>query len=142
MSTETNKAMARRVWEEIFSRGNLAVADEIFSANFIDSGPATLPGLPQGPESIKIIVSVYRNAFPDLNITVDEQFAEDDKVVTRWTSRGTHLGELAGIPPTGKSVSISGVSIDRFAGGLIVESWGIFDQYSMLQQLGVIPKPG
>jgi steroid delta-isomerase-like uncharacterized protein len=142
MSIESNKAITRRVWEEIFSHGNMALADEIFSPDYIDGGPAVLPGLPPGPESGKIIASVYRNAFPDLHITVDEQIASDDKVMTRWTARGTHNGELAGIPPTGKSITVTGVTIDRIVNGLIVESWGIFDQYTMLQQLGVIPQAG
>jgi steroid delta-isomerase-like uncharacterized protein len=142
MSTESNKAITRRFWEEIFSKGNLALVDEIFDPNFIDSGPSALPGLPPGPQGSKMLVTAYRNAFPDLHFTVDEQVAEDDRVVTRWTAHGTHRGELAGIPPTGKSVTVTGVSISRFVNGKIVADWGVFDQFSMLQQLGVIPKPG
>jgi steroid delta-isomerase-like uncharacterized protein len=142
MSTETNEAISRRFWEEIFSKGNLAIADEIFTPDSIDSGPAALPGLPPGPEGIRMLVMVYRNAFPDLHITVDEQIAKDDKVMTRWTAHGTHRGELAGIPPTGKSATVTGVSIDRIVNGKIVGSWGIFDQFGLFQQLGVIPTLG
>ena len=142
MSTETNKAISRRFLEEIFSQGKLAVADEIVAPSHVDRGPSALPGLPPGPEGSKLLVTVYRNAFPDLQFTIDEQIAEGDKVVTRWTGHGTHKGELAGIPPTGKASTVTGMTVDRIVNGKIVESWGIFDQFGMLQQLGVIPTPG
>ena len=142
MSTEANKAIARRFLEEIFSKGNLAVADEIIAPDHVNGGPGALPGLPPGPEGSKQLVMVYRNAFPDVQLTIDEQIAEGDKVMTRWTAHGTHKGELAGIPPTGKSATVTGVGVDRIVNGKIVESWGTFDQFGMLQQLGVIPKPG
>jgi len=142
MSTETNKAVARRFLEEIFGQGKLAVADEIIAPEHVNSGPGALPGLPPGPEGAKLGIAVYRNAFPDVQFTIDEQIAEGDKVVTRWTARGTHKGELAGIPATGKSSTVTGVGIDRIVNGKIIESWGIFDQFGMLQQLGVIPTPG
>ena len=142
MSTEANKAISRRFLEEIFGQGKLAVADEIIAPNHVDSGPGTLPGLPPGPEGSKQFVTVYRNAFPDVQFTIDEQIAEGDKVVTRWTAHGTHQGELAGIPPTGKSSTVTGMGVDRIMNGKIVESWGIFDQFGMMQQLGVIPLPG
>src|SRR5512139_1764258 len=139
MSTESNKAVARRFLEEVFSQGKLAVADEIIAQEHVDRGPGTLPGLPTGPEGSKMLVTVYRNAFPDIRFTIDEQIAEGDKVVTRWTGTATHKGELAGIPPTGKSASVTGIGVDRIVNGKIVESWGLFDQFGMLQKLGVIP---
>lgn len=139
MSTEANKVIARRFFEDIFSEGNLAVADEIIAPEYRDLGPGAIPGLPPGPEGSKMLVMVYRNAFPDINFTVGEQIAEDDLVVTRWTASGTHKGELAGIPPTGKSVNVVGVAVDRIKNGKLVEGWDISDQYGMLQQLGVIP---
>ena len=142
MSTETNKAVVRRFLVEMFSQGKLAVADEIVAPEHVDRGPGTVPGLPPGPEGTKMFVTVYRNAFPDVQFTIDEQIAEGDKVVTRWTARGTHKGELAGIQPTGKSSTVTGMTVDRFMNGKVVESWGIFDQFGMLQQLGVIPAPG
>jgi predicted ester cyclase len=141
MSTEANKAISRRFLKEIFSQGNLAVADEIIAPGHVNSGPGTLPGLPPGPEGSKQLITVYRNAFPDVQFTLDEQIAEGDKVVTRFTAHGTHKGELAGIPPTGKSSTVTGMSVDRIVNGKIVESWGIFDQFGMMQQLGVIPVP-
>jgi hypothetical protein len=99
MSTEANKAVSSRFFKELFSQGKLAVADEIVAPDHVDRGPGALPGSPPGPAGSKLLVTTYRNAFPDLQFTIDEQIAEGDKVVTRWTGRGTHKGELAGIPP-------------------------------------------
>ena len=141
MSTETNKSIVRRLFKEAFEQGNLAVLDEIVAPDQINGGPGALPGMPSGPEGSKMLISAYRNAFPDLHFTIDEQIAEGDTVVTRWTVHGTHNGELAGIPPTGKSATVVGMGVDRIENGKIIESWGLFDQFGMLQQLGVIPAP-
>ena len=142
MSTEANKAIIRRFFEEVFEQGNLAVLDEIVAPNHVESGPNAPPGIPSGPEGTKMVISAYRNAFPDLHFTIDEQIAEGNTVVTRWTAQGTHKGELAGLPPTGKPATVVGMGVDRVENGKIVESWGLFDQFDMLQQLGVIPAPG
>ena len=141
MLTETNKALSRRFLEEVFNNGKLNVLDEIIAKDHVTTGPGTLPGLPTGPEGQKQLVTVYRNAFPDVHFTIDDQIAEGDKVVTRWTGRGTHKGELFGIPATGKSSTVTGIAVDRIVNGKIAESWGIFDQFGMMQQLGVIPMP-
>jgi len=141
MLTETNKTVSRRFFDEVFGKGKLAVADELIAKDHVNSGPGTLPGLPTGPEGTKQFVTMYRNAFPDVHFTIDEQIAEGDKVVTRWTGHGTHQGELMGIPATGKSSTVTGIVVDRLANGKIAESWGIFDQFGMMQQLGVIPTP-
>ena len=142
MSMEANKAISSRFFEEIFGQGKLAVADEIVAAGHTNAGPGAFPGLPPGPEGSKMFVSGYRTAFPDVQFTIDEQIAEGDRVVTRWSAHGTHKGALMDIPPTGKYVTVTGVTMDRVVNGKIVESWGIFDQFGMLQQLGVIPAPG
>jgi steroid delta-isomerase-like uncharacterized protein len=142
MSTEANKAIIRRLFEEAFGQGNLAVLDEIIAPNQVNGGPGALPGMPSGPEGTKMLITAYRNAFPDLHFTIDEQIAEGNTVVTRWTARGTHNGELAGLPPTGKPATVVGMGLDRIENGKIVESWGLFDQFGMLQQLGVIPASG
>ena len=141
MLSETNKTIARRLFDEVWNKGNLAVLNEIIAKDHVNSGPGTLPGLPTGPEGTKQLVTVYRNAFPDLRFTIDEQIAEGDKVVTRWTAHGTHQGELAGMPPTNKTATVTGIAVDRIVNGKFAESWGVFDQFGMLQQLGVIPTP-
>jgi steroid delta-isomerase-like uncharacterized protein len=141
MLSETNKTVSRRFLEEVWNKGNLTVLNEIIASDHVNSGPGTLPGLPTGPEGSKQLVTVYRNAFPDVHFTIDEQIAEGDKVVTRWTAHGTHQGELVGIPATGKSSTVTGINVDRVVNGKIAESWGIFDQFGMMQQLGVIPVP-
>jgi steroid delta-isomerase-like uncharacterized protein len=141
MLTETNKTVARRLLEEVWNKGNLDALNEIIAKDHVSSGPGTLPGLPTGPEGTKQLVTVYRNAFPDIHFTIDEQIAEGDKVVTRWTGHGTNKGELLGMPATGKSSTVSGIAVDRILDGKIAESWGVFDQFGMMQQLGVIPMP-
>ncbi len=138
MSAEENKAIIRRGFEEIFNQGDLDVADEIFSANYVGHDP-TLPEDMHGPEAFKQFVALYRSAFPDLHITIDDQFAEGDKVVTRFTSRGTHLGDFVGLAPTGKQSTTEGMSIDWMVDGKSEESWTIYDVMGMMQQLGAIP---
>ena len=141
MLAETNKAVVRRFFEEVWNKGKLNVLDELIVKDHVSSGPGALPGLPTGPEGSKQFVTVYRNAFPDVQFTIDDQIAEGDKVVTRWTAHGTHQGELVGIPATGKSSTVTGITENRIVDGKIVESWNIFDQFGMMQQLGVIPMP-
>lgn len=140
MSAEENKVIIRRTFEEIFNQGDLDVADEILSPNYVGHDPA-LPEDMHGPESFKQFVAQMRSAFPDIHITIDDQFAEGDKVVTRFTSRSTHLGDFAGIPPTGKQLTTEGISIDWMVDGKSEESWTIYDVMGMMQQLGVIPAP-
>ena len=141
MLSDTNKTVSRRFLEEVWNKRNMAVLNEIIANDHVNSGPGTLPGLPTGPEGAKQFVTMYLNAFPDVHFTIDEQIAEGDKVVTRWTAHGTHKGELVGIPATGKSSTVTGINVERIVNGKIVESWGIFDQFGMMQQLGVIPVP-
>ena len=141
MLSETNKTLSLRFFDEVWNEGNLAVVDELILKDHVNSGPGTPPGLTPGFEGTKQLVKMYRNAFPDIHFTIDEQIAEGDKVVTRWTAQGTHQAELVGIPATGKSSTVTGIVVDRFVNGKIAESWGIFDQFGMMQQLGVIPTP-
>jgi predicted ester cyclase len=85
---------------------------------------------------------MFRSAFPDLRIIIEDQVAEGDKVVTRWRGSGTHQGDLFGIAPTGNRVSLVGITINRIEGGKVAEEWQIFDALGMMQQLGAIPSPG
>jgi predicted ester cyclase len=139
MSTDASKAVVRRLFEDILSDGELDVADEIIAAGYQDSGPVAVPGIPPGPEGMKMFATGYRTAFPDIHFTIEEQIAEGDVVVTRWTSTATHTGELDEIPPSNNAVNCSGVSIDRVVDGKMVEGWGVFDELGMLRQMGVIP---
>ena len=92
-----------------------------------------------GPDGLKQFVQIYRGAFPDVRITINDQIAEGDKVVTRWTATGTHKGQLMGIAPTNKHATVTGVDIDRYQDGKVVEAWASYDMFGMLQQLGVVP---
>lgn len=139
MSTEDNKAIVRRLYEEVINKGNLNVADEALTSDYVYRSP----GSPEfrGPDGFKQLITMYRTAFPDLHLDVDDLIAEGDTVVSRWTGRGTHQGELMGIPPTGKQVTVTGVVISRFSGGKAAEEWELIDTLGMLQQLGAIPAP-
>jgi Predicted ester cyclase len=128
MTTEANKANARRFFDEIANRGNLAVIDELLA--------------PPTREGTKTFHAMLRGAFPDLHVTIDDAIAEGDKVVLRTTSHGTMKGEFAGMPPSGKSATWAAIYTLRFANGKIVEYWGVNDQLSMLQQLGFVEAPG
>ena len=142
MSAEDNKALVRRFFEEFWDRKNLAAADELMAASHVDHTPGSPPGLPAGPAGFKQFGSVYFAAFPDLHLTIDDQVAERDMVVTRWTSHGTNTGSLFGMPATNKSATITGITISRIVNGKAVETWTNFDNLGMLQQLGVIPSMG
>ena len=140
MSAEENKAVLHRLAEEIFNKGNISVVDEIIAPDYVFHGPVGMEY--KGPEGFKQMVTMYRNAFPDLHMTVEDMVAEGDKVAHRLTIRGTHKGELMGIAPTGKQVTITGIIIVRFVGGKEVEAWSTMDLLGMMQQLGVAPPMG
>lgn len=137
MSTEENKALARRVIEQMFNEGNLDVADELLALDYVDHDPS-LPEDVHGPEGFKEYVGMYRAAFPDLHVQIEDQIAEGDRVATRWTGTGTHDGELAGIAPTGKRVTVPGMEIVRIANGKLVEGWEGYDSGTLMRQLGVM----
>jgi len=142
MSTEENKAAARRAYDALnqgFRTGNLAALDDVIAANIVDHNPA--PGQGTGLEGAKQAFSQFFAAFPDLQFTVEDMIAEGDKVASRVTARGTHKGDFQGLPATGKQVTQTGIDILRIAGGKIVERWGEFDNLGLLQQLGVVPPP-
>jgi steroid delta-isomerase-like uncharacterized protein len=138
--TEKNKAMVRRFWEEVFNGRKLSLIDEIFTADWVYHGVGGLKVY--GPEGLKQFLTEYYNAFPDMQVKVENLIAEGDKVVSHMTSRGTHKGELMGIAPTGKQVTVPVICISRFVDDKIGEDWEIIDLFGMLQQLDVIPSPG
>jgi steroid delta-isomerase-like uncharacterized protein len=139
--SEENKALVRRSFEEVFNQGNLDAVEEIFASEHVLHDP-TSPEEIRGAEGMKQYVSMYRTAFPDLQQSIEDQFAEGEKVATRLTGRGTHQGELMGIPPTGNRIEAPGIVINCISSGKIAESWANYDAMGMMQQLGVIPQPG
>ena len=140
MSVKENKAIVRRYFEEVWNRQNLDVVDEIIAPNLLDR---EVDGSEQrsGPEDVKsYLAGYYLKALPDVHITVEFQVAEGDMVLTYVTVRGTHRGELLGVPATGKQIEVTGMSVDRIEGGKIVEGWVSWDQLGLLRQLGANPK--
>lgn len=137
--SEENKAIMRRIFEEVFNEGNLDLLDELVAPEFVNHAA---PGAPRGPEPVKQLVAMLRNAFPDQHISIEDMIAEDDKVVMRNTYSGTHEGTFMGIPPTGKRFNQNQVHILRFADGKVVEHWAVRDDLTQMQQLGVISMPG
>lgn len=134
--SEQNKAVARRMVEDVINKRNLALVDELVAPDYTYYEPTV--GAVHGRDNFKKLVGMYLNAFPDLRITVDQQIAEGDTVVTRWTAEGTHRGELLGISPTGRYAKVQGVIIGRYQNGQIVEDFESYDVLGMLQQLGVV----
>ena len=138
--SEENKAKFRRVVEDGFGQGKLDVIDELIDPNWVDHNP--MPGQEPGPEGMKKLLTMFRNAFPDMTLTLDVLMAEGDLVAGRNTMSGTHTGELMGIPPTNKRITMTEIHIVRIANGKAVEHWGNSDDMGMMMQLGVIPEPG
>ena len=139
MSKEENKAMVRRIFEEVIVKGNLSAVDEIMASNYVYHFPGQDV---KGPEGFKEFVKMMRTAFPDLSMTIEDQIAEGDKVATRETMRGTHKGDFMGIAATGKQVTFTGMVIVHFQDGKEVEAWGSPDMLGLFQQLGVVPPIG
>ena len=131
------KELSRRVAEEIWSAGKLEVIDELFAPSYRGWEPTD--GEIVGPAGFRELVERYRSAFADTKMTADRLVAEGDWVTMAWTARGTHTGELMGIPPTGRDVTVTGVQLSRIADGRFVEGYGVFDALGLLQQVGAVP---
>ena len=136
MSVEENKAIARRWNEEIWSQGNLATIDELLAPDFTFNYPTT--GAAPDREGYKQTVADWSAPCSDVQSITEEAVAEGDKVVVRWTWSGTHTGDYMGVAPTGKRLTITGVSILRIVGGKIVEEWGEMDNLGLMGQLGLV----
>ncbi len=138
MSAEENKALVRRFVEDFWNEGNMSAADELMA-------PGAEIHMPTGEvvdvDGLKGFARVFHGSFPDWHSTFEELIAEGDRVAERWTGRGTHRGELQGIPPTGKRVEVPGIVFYRIVDGKIVEFRGQLDMLSLMQQLGAIPSP-
>ena len=137
MSTETNKAIVRRYFEQVFNEHRRDLVEEFLAENIELHGSGLAPGL----EVVKQWLTMFAAAFPDGHMTIEDVVAEEDRVVARTTFNGTHRGEMQGIPATGKTVDIPGITIFRLDNGKIAEGWLLNDNLGLMQQLGVIPAP-
>ena len=138
-SEEENLAIVRRRIEAFAGEGNVGLADELFASDYVNHDPP-FPDSTRAQLQQAIIQS--RVGLPDVRITIDDILAEEDRVVTRYTLRGTHQGELRGIPPTGRRVTLQGIVISRVADGKIVEEWNLSDKLGLFQQIGAFSRPG
>ena len=136
MSVQDNKFLVRRFVEEFQTRHNLAAVDDYLSPDFVDhSAP---PGLPPDRDGVKMQFTMFFTALPDLHALVHDQVADENKVVTRKTLRGTHEGDLMGIPPTGKTIDIEVIDILVIKDGKITDHWNLVDQLGLMKQLGAL----
>ncbi len=140
MSSTISPSPIRRIFEEAFNLGNLAVIDEVTSPDHFAHN--VIAGTPNGPQGLKLLVAMFRTAFPDLHCAVEDEIVERNKFAARWSIHGTHQGMFLGNPPTGKKVEVLGIIIGRTENGRIVEDWTLTDQLGVLQQLGIVPPSG
>lgn len=132
-----NKATLRRFYDEVWNKGNLAVADELNASNFVDHNPPI--GFPANTEGTKQFASAIHKSFSNFSLIPDDVIAEGDRVVARWTAKGAHTQEFLGIAPSGKQVIVTGIDVVRMSDNKIAEHWGQWDIMGMMQQLGAIP---
>jgi steroid delta-isomerase-like uncharacterized protein len=136
---EQNKAIIGRMTEVFYNQGNVELAEQFFADTYMHHDPAS----PQVRDraGLQAALRAFRIGCPDLHITTDDLVAEGDRVAKRWTYHATHTGDLSGLPPTGRRITMSGLEMFRLADGKIVESWLGYDNFSLMQQLGLIPTP-
>lgn len=138
--SDLNKRLMRRGIEQVWNRGEFAAIDELIASDFVAHLSSMSDDL-HGPEGVRQYFAMIREGFPDIAFTIEDQIAEDDKAVTRWSARATHTGTFQGLPPTGKHIRLAGITINRFANDKVVEGWTSLDGLGLMQQLGVIPAP-
>jgi steroid delta-isomerase-like uncharacterized protein len=137
MSTEENKALLRRAWDEVYGQGRLDFVEEFVLDDVIAHEP---DGDVRGVEELKRYLAAYLVAFPDTSVTIEDVIAEGDKVVSRYTARGTHRGTTEDYgPPTGKQMVMEGITVYHFRGGKLAEMWDRYDNLAVMQQLGLMP---
>ena len=139
MNADKNKAVVRRYYEEVLNAGRLDVIDVLATDDYVEHDP--FPGQSDGRPDLKQRAATLLAAFSPLTFAIEDVIAEGDRVVVRWRSAGTHSGEFLGIPPTDRSYEIAGIDIHRVADGRMAEHWHVVDQFSQLQQLGLLPAP-
>lgn len=139
MSTETNKAIIVRMAQQVWNEGRIDLVEEFFAEDYVQVVVGQPPET--GYELVRQAVALARDAYPDFQLSIDEQVAEGDRIAAHWTMTGTHEGEYYGIPPTGKQVKHSGATFYRLSNGRIAEVWFLADTMALMQQLGAIPTP-
>lgn len=137
MRTEENKAVVRRYAEQVWNGGDLTAVEEFIAPDYVRHDPG-LPMEVRGPDGVRAVIVAYRTALPDLHLTLDDTLADGDKVVLRLDVRGTHQGDLMGIPPSGRAVEITAIEIFRLDGGKIVEQWVAVDNLGLMRQIGAL----
>ena len=140
MSTEDNKMLVRRQFDEIWNKGNWDTVYELYAPGYVNHDPYN-PDQGTGPEGFKQRVSGYRGVIADFDLRVERQIAEGDMVETHWSLRGTHAGELEGTAPTGRSVYVDGQLLSRIADGKFVEEWVHWNTLGLLREIGAVPPP-
>jgi steroid delta-isomerase-like uncharacterized protein len=134
-----NLKTVSRIWDEMWNLGNFDGLNDVFAASYWGHLPMMDV---HGPEQFQQLVLAYRTAYPDVHLTIDDIFGSGDRLAVRWTSRGTHLGAMMGMPPSGNKIEIMGISLFRVEKGKVAEEWEGFDTLKMMQQIGAIPKLG
>lgn len=137
MSPEQNKAIVRRYLETAWNKKDATIIDELVSPDFVQHAA----NVPPGRDGVKKFFMMLYGGIPDAHFTMEDMVADEQKVATRFTVRGTHQGPFLGIPATGKSLTLTGMSLLGMRDGLITDNWNELDMLGALQQLGVIPKP-
>jgi steroid delta-isomerase-like uncharacterized protein len=139
--SEPNRQLVRRFFDDMCNGRRLDLADQLFTRSHVYHDPAS-PWVSTGPDGMKGLIGAYHGAFRDARWHVHEMMDAQHAVITRWSGRGTHSGDLMGVAPTGKPVSVDGIWIHRVSNGTIAESWNVWDMLGLLQQIGVVPRLG
>lgn len=135
------KAAMRRIYDEVFNQGNVDVIDELLADDFMEHQELP-PGIPQGKGAPRAYTTMFRSAFPDFHMAVEEMLQDGNKVITRVRVSGTHKGEFMGIPPTDNKFDVSAIDIVEFRDGQAIGHWGVMEEARMMEQLGVGGPPG
>ena len=137
--TDENLAVVSRIWNDVWNRGDMEASHEIFTKDYLGHLPMVSI---HGPDEFNGLVGVYRVAFPDVHLSVEDAFAIGDRVSVRWVSRGTHMADMMGVPPSHNKIEVTGLSIFRMENGKVAEEWENFDALGMMQTIGAIPSAG
>ena len=136
-AAQRNRTLSQRYFEEVWNQGQVDALDELLTPDYINHTPST-PDPPPGAAGLKPIVLAIRKAFPDLHYEIQDAIATDDTVVMRVRMTGTHRGDLFGLAPTGRKISVDQINIERIRDGRIAEHWRVTDELGLMKQLGVV----